>query len=112
MTLDSDVLRWMAMADQAEDKKPEKKKRWKNVIKWWQGQRATGEWIRESVATDVKRRFKKHTHGAESTKRKPVIVEVEVEEIVYAHQGFRPRLDGEKDTRKSFWFRGARVWRE
>jgi hypothetical protein len=37
-------------------------------------------------------------------------VKVQVEELVYAHDGYRPHLEGEKDTRKSFFWRGARVW--
>ena len=110
--LDSDVLRWIAMAHDGDKPKKDKQKKWKMEIRSWLGQRTTGEWIRESIATNTKRTSERHTHGAESTKKKPVIVKQEVEELVYIHDGYRPRLEGEKDTRKAFYWRGARVWRE
>lgn len=87
------------------------KQKWKMEIRSWLGTRKTGEWIRESVATNSKRTLEKHTHAKESTKQKPVIVKVKVEEIVYAHSGYRPKLEGEKETRKAFYYRGARIWR-
>ena len=110
---DSDVLRWMAQAD-GSDRKDEKKKppKWKRVIRSWLGTRQSGEWVRSPVATNVKRKFEKHTHGAESTRKKPVIVKVNVEEIVYANDVYRPHLQGEKDARKATFWRGARIWRD
>ena len=94
-----------------DDKKKEKK--WRMEVHSWFGDKTkTGEWIRESVATMLKRTFEKHTRGAEWTKRKPTIVKVQVEELVYAHDGYRPKMEGEKKTRKSFWHRGARIWRD
>lgn len=112
MTLESDVLRWMAQAEDGPDKREKKKPKWKMRIRSWLGKPKEGEWIRSSVATSVKRTFEKHTHGAESTKKKPVIVKVQVEELVYAHDGYRPRFEDENDTRKSFFHRGARIWRD
>jgi len=110
--VDPDILRWMSQADGTDSKKPKKEKKWKMAINSWLGdRRRTGEWVRESIATTLKRKFTKHTHGKGSTKLKPVIVTVEVEELVYANDGYRPKLDGEKATRKSFYWRGARVWR-
>jgi len=112
MTTDSDVLRWMAQAYGEDEVRVKRQPKWKMKINAWLGQLLTGEWVREAISTPLKRTFTKHTHGAESTKAKPVIVTVEVEELVYIHDGYRPRIDGEKDTRKSFFWRGARVWRE
>ena len=101
----------MAQADEGNEKREKKKPKWKMAIKSWLGQRREGEWVRESVATTVKRTFTKHTKGQGHTKSNPNIVTVEVEEIVYVHDCYRPKLDGEKDTRKAFFWRGARVWR-
>lgn len=100
----------MHQDDRDEDKS--KKKKWKMEIHSWLGTRKTGEWVRESIATTVTRVLERHTHGEGSTKKDPVIVKKQVEEVVYAHSGYRPKLDGEKNTRKAFYFRGARVWRE
>jgi ribosomal protein S6E (S10) len=111
MTTDSDVLRWIAQADQGEKPKKERKNKWKMAIHSWLGARKEGEWVRESVSTTVKRKYEKHTKGKGHTKKKPNIVKVQVEELVYLHDGYRPKLEGEKDTRKSFFWRGARVWR-
>ena len=112
--LDSDVLRWMSQAEDADSKGSRKreKKKWKYLIRHWLGTPREGEWVPESVATTVKRTFEKHTHAAESTPRKPAIVKVQVEELVYAHHGYRPRFPDESGTRKSFFFRGARIWRD
>lgn len=97
---------------QEREEEQQKKVKWKMAINSWLGSRKTGEWVRESIATNVKRVFEKHTHGADSTPSKPVIVKVNVEELVYMHACYRPKLDGEKYTRKAFYFRGARVWRD
>lgn len=111
--LDSDVLRWMSQADDSDSRgKKREKKKWKYRISSWMGTPREGEWVPESVATTVKRTFQKHTHSAESTKKKPVIVTVEVEELVYMHHGYRPRFPDESAARKSFFFRGARIWRK
>ena len=95
-----------------EDKDVQPKNKWKMEIRSWLGSRKQGEWVRESIATNSKRKFQHHTHGNGSTKKNPVIVKVEVEELVYAHSGYRPKLEGEKNTRKAFYYRGARVWRD
>lgn len=110
-TLDSDVLRWMAQAEMGDKKEKKREKKWKMDIHSWMGARTTGEWVRESVATDVKRVFERHTHG-KGDDGKPCIVKQQVEEVVYMHAGYRPKLEGEKDTRKAFYFRGAKVWRD
>lgn len=96
----------------SEKQDKQRKKKWKYVIKYWLGRSADGEWIPESVATDVKRTFERHTHGKGSTKLSPVIVKETVEELVYAHHGYRPNFENEKKTRTSFFFRGARIWRD
>lgn len=90
----------------------QKKDKWKYRIESWLGRARAGEWVPESVATDLKRTFQKHTRGKKWTKEKPEIVTVEVEELVYAHHGYRPQFADEKKTRKSFFFRGARIWRD
>lgn len=94
-----------------EDEKQTKQK-WKMEIHSWIGLRKAGEWVRESIATNTKRVFERHTRGNGWTKREPVIVKQQVEELVYAHSGYRPKFEGEKNTRKAFYFRGARVWRD
>lgn len=90
--------------------KPEKQKI--NLIHAWNGKAKTGKWIPEAIMTSVKRTFERHTHGATSTRAKPVIVRETVEEFIHMHGGYRPEFDGEKKTRKAFFFRGARVWRK
>lgn len=112
MTTDSDVLRWMAQANGDEKKKPDKKKKFKLEIRSWVGRAKEGEWVRESVATTLKRTFERHTHSAKSTKDRPEIVRVKVDELIYANDGYRPHFEDEKDTRKSFFWRGARIWRK
>ena len=110
--LNSDVLRWMSDAHAGDEKKTKKKKeKFSLEIRYWLCQPKKGKWIRESVATTVKRTFQRFTHAKDSTKAKPVIVSQEVEELVYAHGGYRPSFEGEKETRKSFYHNGARVWR-
>jgi hypothetical protein len=94
------------------DEKVQTKTKWKMEIRSWMGNRQkTGEWISESVATNLKRTFECFTHSVDSTKAKPVIVKSTFEELIHMHHGYRPKLDGEKKTRKAFYFRGARVWR-
>lgn len=91
--------------------KDKKKKKWQLEINWWLGKPVEGVWVREAVATNVRRTFTHHTKGKGWTKREPVIVTETVEEICYAHQGYRPKFEKEKSTRKAFYFRGARLWR-
>jgi len=94
------------------DEKDQKKAKWKMVINSWMGDRTkVGEWVSESVATNNKRTFERHTRGADSTKSKPVIVKQQCEELIHMHHGYRPHIEGEKKTRKAFFFRGARIWR-
>lgn len=80
----------------------------------WNGERKDGEWVRETVATGVGRKFQRHTKSATETddRGRPKIVTVDVEEEIYVHDGYRPHLAGEKKTRKAFFWRGARIWRE
>ena len=97
-------------AKDGQDKKP--KEKWAYRIEHWLGQRREGKWIPESVATNLKRKIKKVAKAKDWTKKEPKSVIVEVEELVYAHHGYRPHLEGEKNARKAFFFRGARVWRD
>ena len=78
------------------------------------GEPKKGEWVREAVHTGVKRTFTRFTKSASELDQdgKPAIVKATVEEEIYLHDGYRPHMDGEKKTRKAFWHRGARVWRE
>lgn len=73
-----------------------------------------GEWVRESIATTVKRKFTRFAKSASEfdERGQPKIVKVDIEELVYANDGYRPHMEGEKKTRKAFFWRGARVWRE
>lgn len=88
------------MREDREDK-PHKKKKWQYEIHAWFGKPIDGVWVRETVATNLRRTYEHHTKsGVEK-----------VEEICYAHHGYRPKFEKEKTTRKSFYFRGARVWR-
>ena len=101
----------MAQAEDAgKEKKKEVKKKWKMEIRSWLGTRQTGEWVRETVATMIERTYERHTNGVNEEGKK-VIVKQTVTELVYIHDGYRPHLEGEKETRKSFFHRGARVWR-
>ncbi len=99
----------MRESDRGSSKKPEKKK-WRFEITTWMGKMHDGFWVRESVATNLKRSYSHHTHGT-MEHRGEIVVEV-VEEICYNHQGYRPKFDDESDTRKAFYFRGARIWRK
>jgi hypothetical protein len=86
------------------EKKPEKKK-WKYDIRSWMGKPREGEWVPEPYLTTVTRTYTNQTRDEEGN----LIV---FEEVVHAHGGYRPRFGDEKSTRKAFYFRGARVWRE
>jgi hypothetical protein len=88
----------------------QEKKKWRFEIQTWMGKMHEGYWVREAVATNLKRSYSHHTHGT-MEHRGEIVVEV-VEEICYNHQGYRPKFDDESDTRKAFYFRGARIWRK
>lgn|GEM_PF-4556491 len=94
-----------------EEREGGRKKKWEFTIVSWLGKPCEGVWVREAVATSVRRTFERHTKGKGHTKASPVIVKEMVEELCYAHQGYRPKFEDEKATRKAFYFRGARVWR-
>jgi len=96
------------MNDEREEKK---KKKWQFEIHYWMGKPCDAVWVRETVATNVRRTYEHHVKAKEWTRANPVIVKETVEEICYAHQGYRPKFENEKTTRKAFFFRGARVWR-
>jgi len=105
---DSDVLRWYAQAHEGDEKKKvEKPKKRKLEIHSWLGRAKDGEWVRETVATMLKRTFEKHTKDANG---KDCVLQCE--ELIYAHDAYRPHFEGEGKTRKSFWWRGARIWRD
>jgi hypothetical protein len=96
------------MRERDEDRRGDeksKKKKWKRAINWWYGLPRKGEWIRESIATQLKR---KYTNIARDDNGDLIVLE----ELVYAHDGYRPHLENEKQTRKAFFHRGARVWRD
>ena len=95
-----------------EEREAPRKKKWQFEITNWLGKPSDGVWVRETVATNVKRSFEHHTHGKGWTKKDPKIVKVVETELIYAHQGYRPKFENEKSTRKAFFFRGARVWRK
>ena len=94
----------------SEDDKKTKKK-WEYAIHSWLGLRRLGKWVPEHILTKTKRVFERHTHSAESTRSKPVIVKQVVEEFIHLSGGYRPFFEDEKKARKAFFFRGARVWR-
>ena len=95
-----------------DDRDKPKKKKLQFEITFWSGKPRDGVWVRETVATNVRRTFEHHTKGKGWTKQEPVIVKETVEEICYVHQGYRPNFESEKTTRKEFYFRGARIWRK
>jgi len=95
-----------------DDDKPKKKEKWAYKIQFWNGRPREGKWVPEAIATNVKRVFKRIAKAKDWTKKEPKSVIQEVEEICYAHHGYRPHLEGEKNARKAFFFRGARVWRD
>ena len=105
MTTNEDIQRFQKQETPAEVR--EKALRETRKIRHWNGERAEGEWIPTSVATDVKRTFESHGKNEEGE-----TVRVTKTEIVYAHGGYRPKFEGEKKTRRAFFFRGARVWRD
>lgn len=95
------------------DGQPDKKKeKWAYRIEHWLGQRREGKWIPTATATNLKRTVRKITKAKGWTKKEPKSVIADHEELVYAHHGYRPHLEGEKNARKAFFFRGARVWRK
>ena len=87
------------------------KKKWTFDIATWLGKAHAGIWVRETVATNLKRSYTHHTRSKSMENRGDIVTET-VEEICYAHQGYRPKFEDESDTRKSFYFRGARIWRK
>ena len=91
--------------------KPRKKKKWQYEIHSWFGKPSDGVWVRETVATSVRRTFEHIKKDKDWTKQNPTSVKDTVEEICYMHHGYKPKFENEKTTRKSFFFRGARVWR-
>lgn len=93
------------------DEKPRKKKKWQFEIHSWAGKPRDGVWVRETVATNVRRTYEHYKKGKGWSKKTPVVVKETVEEICYMHHGYRPKFENEKATRKAFYFRGARVWR-
>lgn len=99
------------MRETEEDQKP-KKEKWVYRIAFWNGKQKEGKWVPESVATNVKRTFKRIAKAKDWRKDNRTSVIQEVTEIVYAHHGYRPHMEGEKNARKAFFFRGARLWRE
>ena len=105
----SSLLQKLIPTKKAPDRSPSSADR--PIHSWLGDRRKTGTWIPESVATNVKRIYERHTHSAESTKAKPVIVKQLVEELIHIHGGYRPAMNGESKTRKAFYFRGARIWR-
>ncbi len=116
MTIEADILRWMSQAYDEDSRgkrgKKKEKKKWKMEIKSWLGFPRKGEWVREAIATTLERTFERHTHGKGSSKKNPInIVKAVITELVYVHDGYRPKMDGEKATRKAFYWRGARIWR-
>jgi hypothetical protein len=98
------------MRDREERKRGEKKK-WRFEISTWMGKAHEGYWVRVTVATNLKRSYTHHTRSKSMENRGEIVTE-KVEEICYAHQGYRPKFEDEADTRKAFYFRGARVWRK
>jgi hypothetical protein len=94
-----------------DEEKVVRKKKWEYEITSWLGLPTKGKWVPEPILTKTKRVFERHTHSAESTRAKPVIVKQQLEEFIHMSGGYRPSFDGEKKTRKSFFFRGARLWR-
>lgn len=80
----------------------------------WNGERKEGEWRRESIHTGVKRKYSvfAKSQSEKNEDGSPKTVKVDVEEDVYIHDGYRPLMAGEKKTRKAFFWRGARVWRD
>ena len=94
-----------------EERVEPRKKKWQFEIRYWFGKPCEGVWVREAVATDVRRTFTHYKKAKDWTKQNHNTVTETVEEICYAHQGYRPKFENEKATRKAFYFRGARVWR-
>jgi len=88
------------------------KKKWQFKIATWMGRAHEGVWVREAIATNTHRTYEHHAHDKGWTKRDPKIIKKIVTELIYAHQGYRPHFEDEPSTRKSFFFRGAKIWRK
>lgn len=95
------------MEDVVKEQPREKALRELRTISWWQNNRKDGEWVPESVATGVERKYECHAKDKDGN-----IVKRTTKELVHVHGGYRPKFSGEKKTRKAFFFRGARVWRD
>ena len=80
----------------------------------WLGERKEGEWIRESVATNTIRKVRRFTKSKTEfdSNGNPKIVDSEEQELIHMHHGYRPKMEDEKKTRRAFFFRGARIWRD
>jgi hypothetical protein len=105
VSAESDVLKWLSMAEDRPEEKQVRKVRWKMEIRNWLGKSRKGEWIREPVATGVRRVFAKDRVDKDGNA-------VMHEEIVYANDVYRPNLEGEKKPRRATYWRGARIWIE
>ena len=99
------------MRDDRDERKGTKKKFQLAIHSWMGKPNRDGVWVRETVATNVRRTYEHYKKGKGWSKKDPVVVKETVEEICYVHHGYRPKFDSEKTTRKAFYFRGARVWR-
>ena len=99
------------MRDDRDERKGTKKKFQLEIHSWMGKPNRDGVWVRETVATNVRRTYEHYKKGKGWSKKDPVVVKETVEEICYVHHGYRPKFDSEKTTRKAFYFRGARVWR-
>jgi hypothetical protein len=67
-------------------------------------------WMRHAVAISsngrpVTRSFERHTKSNDGK----TIVKVQVEEVVYAHDVYRKKIDGKKKADPILWHRGAKV---
>jgi len=67
-------------------------------------------WMRHSVAISSGRKpkvrsFERHTKSDDGKS----IVRVQVEEVVYAHDVYRLKIEGKKKASPVLWHRGARV---
>lgn len=91
------------MREDFDGPKKAEKKVFKRLINWWYGQRKEGEWIREVTTTGVSRTY---TNVARDEDGNLILFE----ELISIHQCYRPKFEGEKNTRKATFFRGARVW--
>ena len=93
--------------NERDDNRGQKKEKWEYKFASWLGERRDGKLIPHAVATSVERTFTRFTRSADQQ-----IVSETVTEIIYDHGGYLPHMEGEKQSRKSFFHQGARVWRE